>query len=193
MGCLGSLIAAVNVTIPALALTFWASPGIMHSTRLRRLLTHFVFPAAITISAAGMIVYRYFLVQYDNLDYAQLAVTYILGVTGLLLVLFLKPLTRLWAGGAPLSGDLRFSLLVLVLMVAFFALGAIPLAEQFLYFTWLERPMDYLVIVLVAGWWAFTLRFIWFLWPLEADTRSPGRYIFSRLNLSALFSKLRRV
>jgi magnesium-transporting ATPase (P-type) len=185
----GSLIAAVTVTIPALAITFWASPGIIHSTRLRRLLSHFVVPAAITMSTAGMVVYRYFLFQYNNLGYAQLAVTYVLCITGLLLVLFLKPPTRLWAGGAPLSGDRRYTLMILVLMVAFYLLGAIPLAEQFLYFTWLERPGDYLVIAAATIWWAFTLRFIWFLWPLEADERSPARYIFSRLNLSALFSR----
>lgn len=188
----GSLIAAVTVTIPALALTFWAPAGILRTTRLRRLLAHFVFPAAIMIGAAAMIVYYYFLVQYGNLDYAQLAVTYALGVTGLLLILFLKPPTRIWAGGAPLNGDRRFSLLVLVLMVAFFAIGAIPLADRFLYFRLLEGARDYLFIAAVVGWWAFTLRFIWFLWPLEADTRTPGRYIFSRLNLGVLFSRSRR-
>ncbi|MGD9092270.1 MAG: HAD-IC family P-type ATPase [Anaerolineales bacterium] len=188
----GSLIAVVTVTLPALAITFWASPGIMHSTRLRQLVTHFVFPAAITMSTAGMVVYYFFLVRYDDLSYAQLAVTYILCITGLLLILFLKPPTLLWAGGAPLSGDRRYTLMVLILMVAFYLLGAIPLAERFLYFTWLEQPSDYLLIAAVAVWWAFTLRFIWFLWPLEPDARTPARYIFSRLNLDTLFSWSRR-
>jgi len=162
-----TVIATVTVTIPAVGLTFWAAARVLDSTKMGRFLRHFVAPAALTMSAVAFIVYQYFLELSGEIAYAQLAVTYTLVITGLLLVLFVKPPTRLWAGGSPRSTDWRPTWLVLVLLFAYVLVVSIPLAQELLEIGWLRTPSHYLFILLVASGWAFTLRLIWRIWPLE--------------------------
>jgi cation-transporting ATPase E len=165
-----TVIATVTVTIPAVGLTFWAAARVTDSAKLWDLLLHLVAPAAITMSAAALIVYQYFLRLSSEVAYAQLTVTYILVATGLLLVIFVKPPTRLWAGGSPWSGDWRPTWLVMALLFAFVLVVSIPLAQELLKVGWLRAPTHYLFILLVASGWAFTLRLIWRIWPLERIT-----------------------
>lgn len=162
-----TVIATVTVTIPAVGLTFWAAARVLDSTKMGRFLGHFVAPAALTMSAVAFIVYQYFLALSGEIAYAQLAVTYTLVITGLLLVIFVRPPTRLWAGGSPRSTDWRPTWLVLVLLFAYGLVVSIPLAQELLEISWLREPWHYLFILLVASGWAFTLRLIWRIWPLE--------------------------
>jgi magnesium-transporting ATPase (P-type) len=164
----GSVISVLTLTIPSLALTLWASPGIKHSDNFGRMLSHFVLPAAVTTSAAGVVVYSYFLEMYADVAYAQLAVTHILVVTGLLLVVFVRPPIRLLAGGSKYSAysaDWKPTLLVLFLFIAFWILTSIPLAERLLEVTRLNSFDDYLFILLVVSIWAVFLNILWRLWP----------------------------
>ena len=167
----GSAIAIFTLTIPSLGLTFWASSGVMNSANLRRILGRFVLPAALTMSTAGMLVYRYFLQTTGDMDYAQLTVTYTLVSVGLVLVIFVKPPGRLWAGGASLTGDWRLTGLVIFLQAAFFLTVWIPLAQKYLKVEPLHEPIDYLIIGLVVVCWAITLRLAWWFWPLKQVIR----------------------
>ncbi len=164
----GSVISVLTLTIPSIALTIWASPGIKHSDNFSRMLFHFVLPAAVTTSAAGVVVYSYFLELYADVAYGQLAVTHTLVVTGLLLVVFVRPPIRLLAGGSKYSAysaDWKPTFLVLFLLIAFWILTSIPLAERLLDVTRLNSFDDYLFILLVVSIWAVFLNILWRLWP----------------------------
>ncbi|MFC2042774.1 hypothetical protein ACFLUA_01300 [Chloroflexota bacterium] len=161
----GSVITVLTVTLPSLALTLWASPGVKQSDDFGRMLAHFVLPAAVTTSAAGVVVYSYFLEMYADVAYSQLAVTHSLVIMGLLLVIFVRPPIRLLAGGSKYSADWKPTILVGFLLLAFWILTAIPLAEELLDVTRLNSYEDYLVILLVVSIWAVILNILWRLWP----------------------------
>lgn len=161
----GTIISLVTLSIPAAILSLWAEPGPLPTRNLGRILGRFVTPATLTIGAAGFSVYLIFLQRTENRSYAQLAITYALVGMGLLLVVFLKPPTRLWVGGTPLSGDRRFTVVVIVLLVAFFFLAWLPLAQEFFLLDRLQQPLDYAIIGLVVSGWAMLVRLIWWLIP----------------------------
>lgn len=165
-----TVIATVSVTIPAVGLTFWAVARVLDSAKLGRSLYHFVLPASLTISAIAFGIYTYFLNISGEISYAQLTVTYTLVIAGLLLVIFVRPPTRIWGGGSPVSGDWRPTWMVLVLLFAFILVISIPLAQELLMVSWLREPSHYLIIMLAVSGWAFTLRLIWRIWPLKNMT-----------------------
>jgi hypothetical protein len=139
------------------------------------MLSHFVLPAAVTTSAAGVVVYSYFLEMYADVAYVQLAVTHTLVVTGLLLVVFVRPPIRLLAGGSKYSAysaDWKPTLLVLFLLIAFWILTSIPLAERLLDVTRLNSFDDYLFILLVVSIWAVFLNILWRLWPFMVKRKT---------------------
>lgn len=162
----GSAIAMFTLTIPSLGLTLWAASGVMNSASLGRILRRFVIPSAITMSTAGMVAYRYFIEQTGDLSYTHITVTYTLVSIGLLLVIFIKPPGRLWAGGASISGDWRPTILVVSLYIAFLITTRIPLAQEYLKIGPLKDPRDYLIIGLVVICWVITLRIAYWFWPL---------------------------
>jgi len=168
----GTAISTITLTIPAVGLSLWAAAGVLRVTHFGRLLARFVVPAAITMSAAALIVYLLFLDRSGDPAYAQLAITYTLTIAGLLLVIFVRPPWRGGVGGEALSGDWRPTLLALSLLAIFFVLPAIPLAQKYLLLDWLRQPADYLVVGLAVLTWAFTVRFIWWIIPPERS-RSP--------------------
>ncbi len=172
----GSAISILTLSLPAAALSLWASHGILTTRDLRWLLARFVVPASITIGAAGLVVYSIFLQRSGDIAYAQLALTYTLVGIGLLLVLFVRPPSRLWVGGTLLSGDRRFTVAVAVLLVLFLVASGIPLAHQFLGLARLQQPLDYLVIGIAIVGWAILLRTIWWVIPLAAKSERPTRH-----------------
>jgi magnesium-transporting ATPase (P-type) len=180
----GTIIAVVTLSLPAVALSLWASPGILPTKDLRWLLLRFAIPGAITISAAGTIVYLVFQHMSDSMAYAQLGLIYALVGMGLMLVLFLKPPGRLFAGGAPVSGDWRFVLVVLVLLALFLLIAPLPITEQFLGLETLEGASDYAIVGAAVVGWAVVLRAIWWIMSLVEATRRSDRA--SEHNLASL-------
>lgn len=74
------------------------------------------------------------------------------------------------------SGDKRPLLLVLVLLVLFFVLAAIPLGDQLLGFTLLPRPTDYPVVGLAILAWVVIDHLFWWVasrWGWWIGDRSP--------------------
>jgi magnesium-transporting ATPase (P-type) len=166
-----TIISVVTVSIPAAGLSLWAVAGVLPTQDLRWLLARFVVPAATAIGVAGFIVYVIFLTRTGDMAYAQLTLTYALVAMGLMLVLFLKPPTRLWAGVSPPSGDWRFAIAVAVLLVAFLFLSWIPLARELFLVDWLRRLQDYAIIGLVVLCWAVSLRIFWWAMAIVARKR----------------------
>ena len=163
----GSVIAALTLTLPSLALAIWAEPGVFHSLNLRKKLTRFTIPAALTMAVAAMIVYIYFLTIYEDVAYAQIAVTYTLVATGLLLVLFINPPESGLFSRSGLVSDPRLIGVVILGGLGFTLAIAIPFLRELLDLDWLQSARDYLVVAFIVGWWAFTLQFIWRVRPLS--------------------------
>jgi magnesium-transporting ATPase (P-type) len=166
-----TVITTVSITIPSLGLTLWANPGVLYGKSLRKSLSHFVIPAAVTIAIAGTFAFFYFRFISGDRDYTHLAVTYVLVFTGLLVVLFLRPLFRILAGGAPVSKDRRIFLMVVVLTALFFLTvaltAAIPSLQDLLMLDWLDPLTDFLIVSLIVTIWAVALLLTWRVWRLE--------------------------
>jgi magnesium-transporting ATPase (P-type) len=170
----GTVIQLVTVALPTAGLSLWAASGVLANVKFGRMLARFVAPASITMGAAGSIVYWYFLQETGRIPYAQLGLTYTLVFAGLVLVIFVRPPIRPLLGGGPQHGDLRPTVLVLVLLVLFLVVAGIPFTEELLKLSWLEEPDDYLVVALAVVAWALFLRFIWLMMPVEAREGRPG-------------------
>jgi len=163
-----TVITVVSITIPSLGLTLWAQSGVLYGKSLRKSLTHFVLPAAVTISIAATFIFFYFKSTTGDEEYFHLTVTYALVFMGLMVVIFLRPPNRILAGGAPVSDDRRLAMMVIVLFVLFFVTVAITVAVPFLQETllldWLDPVQDYLIIAVVVVLWAISLLVIWRVW-----------------------------
>ena len=163
----GSIITIASVILPSLGLSLWAPPGVAPRTGLGWLLTRFVAPAAVSISAAALVVYRLFLEKTGAAAYTQLVTTYMLVISGLVVVILLRPPVRPRSGGDQRSADWRPTVMVLVLLVLLFVVASIPLAETLFGLTPLRQLQDYLVVGLAVGVWVFIASLLWRIAPLE--------------------------
>jgi hypothetical protein len=162
-----SLITIVSVILPSLALSLWAPAGVVPRMHLGRLLARFVAPAAVTMGAAAVVVYIIFLEISGEVAYAQLAVTYTLVISGLVLVVLLRPpvrgLTRVGMGNDERSGDWRPTAMVLVLLALVFLVAPLPLAEQLVGLKPLQQPSDYVIVGLAFLAWVLLVNLFWWL------------------------------
>jgi cation-transporting ATPase E len=155
------IITILTLSIPALCLVLWAKPRQIPRVSLIRSLAHFVIPAVISIVVVGFGVYLFSLITTGDQSYAQTTLTYIIIICGILLIIFVEPPTKWWAGGDVLSGDWRPTLLAIGLLILFFVFLAIPTLREFYGLSLLRQPYHYVVIALAAIIWVFVLRFIW--------------------------------
>jgi cation-transporting ATPase E len=173
-----TVITTVAITIPSLGLTLWANPGVLYGKSLRKSLSHYVIPAAITIAIAGTFAFFYFRIASGERDYTHLSETFVLVLTSLLVVMFLRPPFRLLVGGAPLSRDRRIFYMVVVLTVLFFITvaltAAIPFLHDLLLLDWLDPLTDFLIVGLIVLVWAVALLLTWRVWRLEGIWNQPG-------------------
>lgn len=153
-----SLVALLTVGIPTIALAMWSRPG--QPTRgLIHAVGHFVGPAAFSVTAFGLGVYLTYLLTFD-IPTAQSALTTAVTLCGILLIVFVEPPTKHWAGGDELSGDWRPTILAGVMLAAFAALLGWPEGRGFFDIV-LLRPLDYVLIGAAVAIWGFVLRTIW--------------------------------
>jgi cation-transporting P-type ATPase E len=146
--------------IPALALATWAKPRAFEPKRAFSSLLHFVIPAAATLSLAALGVFMVGFTSDSQLPVAQSALTSFTITSGLLLIPFVVPPIRAWAGGSSLGGDWRPTLLALGLLAGYAALLAIPPLRALFELTALDAG-SYLLIGLAALAWAVILRWVW--------------------------------
>ncbi len=166
-GAQGTAVSIITVTLPSLALAFWAPGGVVASKRFGRALIRFMVPAALTVSLAALLVYLYFLDRTGSIAYAQLTLTYTLIYTGLPLAVLVDPPWRSRRGKRDelRTVDRRMVTLALVLGVIAFFLPGIPIAQELLKLNWLRQPADYGVIALVVVAWFVILNLLWRVLP----------------------------
>jgi cation-transporting ATPase E len=154
-----SLLAFLTVGIPIVGIAAWARPGRPPRSVIRTT-SHFVFPAAFTISVVALSVYLGYLQVSGDVDLARTALTTVSVFCGLFLIVFVEPPSAWWVGGDDLSGDRRPALMAagMLALGAFFV--TLPLSRDFFEFIPL-RPTDYLILASAAGLWALVVRAIW--------------------------------
>lgn len=167
-----AFISLIGVGLPTMCIPIWAKPGAKLSYSLVRSLLHFVVPATLSLTMVSLLVYLFYLVvavldlppgmSIAQVDYSvpRSALVAIFVMCELLLIGFLKPPTRAWVGGEPLSGDWRYTQVSLALLGVYIIVVAIPPLRNFFELSSLSL-MSYLFIGLVALEWCLILRFIW--------------------------------
>ena len=163
LGGQGSAVSIITVSLPSLALAFWAPGGVVLSRRFGHTLIHFVAPAALTLSLTALLVYLHFLERTGSIHYAQLALTYTLIFSGLLLSVMVNPPWRSLRGEREESRavDWRMVKLGVVLGIIALILPWIPAAQELFKLDWLQRPTDYGIIALAVVAWAVILNLVW--------------------------------
>jgi cation-transporting ATPase E len=154
-----SILALLTVGIPILAIAAWARPGAPPKSVVRST-SHFVFPAAFTVSVVALAVYLAYLATTGDVEIARSALTTATVLCGLMLIPFVEPPTEAWAGGDVLSGDWRPTLLALGMLALYVVITAVPPLRAFFELTPL-RAGDYLLIAAGVAIWALLLRLIW--------------------------------
>lgn len=154
-----SILALLTVGIPILAIATWARPGRPPRSVVRST-SHFVLPAAFTVSVVALTVYLIYLVVTDDVDIARTALTTATIACGLVLILFVEPPTAWWVAGDALSGDWRPAVLALGMLGLYAVVVAVPPLRGFFELTVL-RWQDYVLLAAAVGLWALLLRLIW--------------------------------
>jgi cation-transporting ATPase E len=167
-----AIVALVGVGFPTMCLPIWAKAGIVPRRSMVRSMLHFVVPATLTLTVVALLVYLFYLVvaildlppgsdlSQVNYGIPRSALVTILVMGELLLIPFLKPPTRVWVGGEPLSGDWRYSIVALCLLGVYLLIVAIPPVRLFFELSPLGA-VNYLFIGLVALEWCLILRLVW--------------------------------
>jgi cation-transporting ATPase E len=160
----GSVLTLFTVGIPTAMLAIWAQPGKRAHGTLGRTLAHFVVPAAVLSSLAGLAVLYatlFLRVGLSNaiggtLDeatfdaaakVAQSSLTTFLVFAGLVLVVFVEPPTDALAVIEPRSTDRRPTILAILLAVAYLIVLAIPAGREL----FALQPLGVEELAIVAG------------------------------------------
>jgi cation-transporting ATPase E len=100
--------------------------------------------------------------NFSQVDYTlpRTALVIILVLCHLCLLPFLKPPTRFWVGGAPLSGDWRYTIAAAILFVIFLITIEFPPLRNFFHLAPLYW-LDLVFLILVAIEWCLILRVLW--------------------------------
>jgi len=154
------IIVFFTVILPSIGLTFWAEGGAVPRRTMAERLTHFVLPAAATITLTIILLYAYY-AQENPIIVTRYFDTYALIVLGLLLVMFAQPPGRFWVGGDTYSGDLRPTILAIISFVLYNLVILIPLAQELMKVQHLRGIQDYALIAAAATIWVLLLRGIW--------------------------------
>jgi cation-transporting ATPase E len=164
-----ALITFETISIMTVALAAWAHPGPPSRRGVGYLLLHFALPAALTLSLVAFGVYLLAFLQAfqqagtawaDAQALAQSALTTFAVCSGLLLVPFVAPPARWWAGGSTLAGDRRPALLAAGLLALYLVVIAIAPLRAFFSLAALH-PIDYLLIGAAALLWSVVQRWLW--------------------------------
>jgi hypothetical protein len=124
-------------------------------------LARYVLPAAIITSVGAVIVSLVIQTNTQDVEYAQLVVTYTLVACGLLLFVFVQPPTRAWMFGQASIVDRRPLVVAAVLMILFLLLAPTGLAYTFFKIAALREPTHYLFVGVAVVVWASVLLLIW--------------------------------
>jgi cation-transporting P-type ATPase E len=169
-----SAVTLFTVAVPSVLLTIWAPGGRRKFAPLHQTLLEFVVPAAILSALIGLLVFYGALLQ-DNpaavgpgavsfapatIAQARSAVTTFLVMSGLLLVLFIAPLTDWLAVLEPKADDLRPAILAAVLAIGFAVVAAVPAGRTL--FDLVElTPASFVLVLAATLAWLVAVRTAW--------------------------------
>jgi cation-transporting ATPase E len=154
-----SILAILTVGIPTVALVAWARPG-NPPARLIRAIAHFVIPASLTVAFVGIEIYLGYMSVTNDVKLSRTVLTTVLLLCGLVLIPFVEPPTKWWAGGDEYSGDKRPTVLAGIMLALFVVVMVVPVFRNFFELEAL-RLQDVGIVVGVVALWTFGLRFIW--------------------------------
>ena len=174
-----ALLSFLTAGVPAVALAAWAQPvRATHGSSLGRLAS-FAVPAGLAVTLVGLLIFvGYSIPVFDlfangsatveeanaaltaTLPRAQTVLTYFLAVCGLLLVIFIEPPSRFWAGGDKFSGDRRPTWLTIALLVGLLAIAFVPGLSELFDLRPIALP-DMAVVGVAAAVWMFLVRWAW--------------------------------
>jgi cation-transporting P-type ATPase E len=167
-----AIVTLIGVGIPTTFIPIWAQPGEQPKQSLVRSMLHFVLPATLSITLVSLTIYLFYIVNASldlppNVGLTQLdftlprtALVTILVFCELLLIPFLKPPTRAWVGGEPLSGDRRYSILAFIMVIVYLCILFIRPLRDFFELSSLHIT-DCVFLGLVAAEWALMVRWMW--------------------------------
>jgi cation-transporting ATPase E len=165
-----ALLTFLTVGIPTFALAAWARPGVYKGDLIPTVLK-FVVPAAVSIAGFGLSLFVYYLLQHSNpqailtgleiatVETARTVLLLFLTAAGIVLIVFVEPPIRFFAGGDELTDDWRPTLLAGAMMITLVIVNLIPSMRD-LFSLSVLRPQDYLLIAGTVIAWALTLRLI---------------------------------
>ena len=160
------LIGLITLTIPALALTLWASSGKLPRAKLGRLLRNFFVPAALAIAVLGILVYALMLRRGESIAYAQNVLTYTVVLLGLLLVLQIKPPVHFYRHKPPAPGDIRPLIMVFMALIVFAIIGRIPFFSDMFGLMDLQSQRDLQLVIGAGLIWVVIVNLFWLLFPV---------------------------
>lgn len=154
-----ALPALLTVGVPTFVLAMWTSPDRLPGGLLRNVLP-FTVPAFLTIGMAETMLYVTYARTTANIELAQTVMTAVAVLCGLLIVLFVRPPSPLWAGGSPLARDWRVAALVALLAIVAAVVFASDALRDFFVLAPL-RPLDVAVVLLATAAWAYGIHLFW--------------------------------
>jgi len=167
-----ALVSLIGVGLPTICIPIWAKPGILPRRSMVQSMLHFTIPATLTITLTALLIYLYYLVwavldlrpvaDVSKVDYSipRSALVTILILCQLFLIPFLKPPTTAWVGGERLSGDWRYTITAVFLLIVYIVIVAVPPLRKFFELSSFGI-LDYLFMGFVAIEWSLLVRFIW--------------------------------
>ncbi|MCA1728353.1 MAG: cation-translocating P-type ATPase [Actinobacteria bacterium] len=174
-----ALLSFLTAGVPAVALAAWARPvRATHGSSLGRIAS-FAVPAGLAVTLVGLLIFVGYSIPFFDLatgssatveeanaaltatlPRAQTVLTYFLAVCGLLLVIFIEPPSRFWAGGDKFSGDRRPTWLTIALLVGLLAIALVPGLSELFDLRPITLP-DMAVVGVAAAVWMFLVRWAW--------------------------------
>ena len=127
------------------------------------------------------IIYAAYYERARDLAYAQLMLTYTLTVSGLALVVLIRPPIRRTAGASPAHGpgkewigDWRPTLLALILLILVLVSASSPLIEWIFGITPLRQSADYGVVAVAVLAWVVAVSLFWWAASRVQRLRAPA-------------------
>jgi cation-transporting ATPase E len=173
-----ALLSFLTAGIPAVALAAWARPARAQRGGTLGRIASFSVPASLAVTLIGLLLFTLYCVPVfevargsatvdeinatlkDTLPRAQTVVVSFLVVCGLLLVMFVEPPSRFWAGRDEPSGDRRPTWLAIALLLGLLAIAVVPALSD-LFDLRPVKLLDVAVIAAAAAVWVFLVRWAW--------------------------------
>jgi cation-transporting P-type ATPase E len=153
--------ATFNQAIPFMVLPFTAPAGRLSKESLRRQFLRFALPPGLLQAMLALVVYDYFINAGADVTYTQMAVTYAVVFSGLLLLMFVRPIIPLFAGGTHVVKDRSATYLALILFVFILIACDWRLAELIFQMKPLSSRQDWIIVFAAAVIWGIAVQVVW--------------------------------